>query len=218
MINRDKILGKKTVKKNGFTLVELMVVVAITALIAGFTMAEINSTSHKLKNAARTLHAKMQQAKLLAIKENCATYLDFDLDNNGKSDGTLNLNHCTWRDINNNELFTMKDINDSTVTSKYDSAEFVDETILPSGISIGAVASTDGGPTKGPPTTDPSIPTSGISYGGDRVTFNPQGTGSSGWFYLHAPSKDSSGTYAVGTNKVGRVRTWYCATNGDTWR
>ena len=112
----------------------------------------------------------------------------------------------------------MDDNAGNTVTSKYDSDEFVNETILPSGISVGAVNSSNGGPTKGPPTTEPSIPADGVSYGGERVRFNPQGTSTSGWMYLHAPNKDSSGTYAGGTNRAGRVKTWYWVTNGGAWR
>ena len=86
------------VSERGFTLVELMVVVAITALIAGFSFAEINSTSHKLKSTARTLRAKMQQAKLLAVKEGCNVFVDFDID----GDNNINSSYSLWRDIINN--------------------------------------------------------------------------------------------------------------------
>ena len=220
MVNKPQIQKKNSAPESGFTLVELLMVVAIIALIAGFTMGEINSTSHKLKGATQTLRAKMQQAKLLAIKENCNVFIDFDLDSNGTSNGTLNASYCIWRDVllPAAQTFTMKNIAGAAVTSKDKSVEFVEEIALPSDISIGTVNNSDGGPSKGPPTTDPTIPTSGISYGGDRISFSPQGTSSSGWTYLHAPSNDSSGTYAVGTNRVGRVRSWYWVTNGGKWR
>ncbi|MCK5681053.1 hypothetical protein KAI46_09635, partial [bacterium] len=64
-----------------------------------------------------------------------------------------------------------------------------------------------------------SIPaTSIISFSGDRVRFSSEGTGSNGWAYLHAPNKDSSGTYAVGSNNVGRVQSRYWVTKGGKWR
>ena len=187
-------------RRKGFTLIELMVVVAITALIAGFTVAEINSTSYKLKSAARTLRAKMQQARLLAVKENCNVFVDFDLDGGGTIDSFYTL----WRDLDN----------DNT----YDTGELIETVTLPNNISFGAVASGDGGPSKSASGTT-SIPSSTIiSFSGDSIRFSPQGTGSNGWAYLHAPNKDSAGTYAVGSNNVGRVQTRYWATNGGAWR
>jgi len=70
----------------GFTLVELMITVAIIALIAGFTFAEINSSSYKLKSAARNLKTAMQQARLGAIKINDIVNIDFDHNQDGTID------------------------------------------------------------------------------------------------------------------------------------
>ena len=211
MANNYQIAKKKSVAEKGFTLVELMVVVAITALIAGFTMAEINSTSHKLKGAARTLRAKMQQAKLLAVKENCYTYIDFDLN---PADGKIDQSYTLWRDT----------VNEATTTerNKYNGGdELIETVLLPNDIFFGAVASgDDGGPNKSASNTGTDAPPAdGISIGtATRFRFSPQGTGSQGWSYLHAPNKDSSGTYAVGSNNVGRVQNRYWVTNGGTWR
>ena len=202
MINRHKMPQKKSAPEKGFTLVELMVVVAITAIIAGFTVAEINSTTYKLKSTARTLRAKMQKAKLLAVKENCNVFVDFDLDGGGTIDSFYTL----WRDLDN----------DGT----YDTGapEFIETVPLPNNISFGAVTSGDGGPNKSASGTT-SIPGSTIiSFSGDSIRFSPQGTGSNGWAYLHAPNKNSSGTYAVGSNNVGRIQSRYWVTDGGTWR
>ena len=196
MVKRNQIQKKKLASDKGFTLVELMVVVAITALIAGFTVSEINSTSHKLKSTARTLRAKMQQARLLAIKENCNVFVDFG----------LNISSYTlWRDGDNNDTYT--------------AIELIETIALPNDISFGAVASEDGGPSKSAsPTSDTAPPADGISFGSNRVQFTPQGTASNAWAYLHAPNKDSSGTYAVGSNNVGRIQSRYWVTNGGAWR
>ena len=199
MTIRDRIQTRKTGPESGFTLVELMVVVAITAIIAGLTMAEINSTSHKLRGAAQALRAKMQQAKLLAVKECCNVFVDFD---------TSNDNYTLWRDLNNN--------------GSYDTGapELIETVALPNDISFGAVANgDDGGPDKSASKTGSTAPTANIiSFSGDSIRFSPQGTGSNGWAYLHAPNNDSSGTHAIGSNNVGRIQSRYWVTKGDRWR
>jgi len=190
--------NRKEDRRSGFTLVELMVVVAITALIAGLSLAEISSASHKLKGAAQTLRAKMQQAKLIAVKDNCNVYVDFDLDGGGAIDSFYTI----WRDLNNN--------------TSYDVAlELVEQVTLPSTIVFGRVASGKGGPsTSASGTSSTDI----VSFSGDSVRFTPQGTGSPGWAYLHAPANDAAGTYAVGSNNVGRIQTRKWVTNDNRWR
>ncbi len=203
MINKYQIQKKQSTPEKGFTLIELMVVVVIIALIAGFTVAEINSTSHKLKSTAQTLRAKMQQARLLAVKENCNVFVDFDLDGGG----TIDSSYTLWRDIDN----------DGTYDTGF--PELIETVTLPDNISFGAVASGDGGPNRSASNSGSTAPTTNIvSFSGDSIRFSPQGTGSSGWAYLHAPNKDSSGTYAVGSNNVGRIQSRYWVTNGGDWR
>ena len=202
MINKYKMPKKKSVAERGFTLIELMVVVAITALIAGLTVAEVNSTSYKLKSAARTLRAKMQQARLLAVKEDCNIYVDFDLDGNG----SVNPSYALWRDGDNDGTY------DAPV-------ELLETVALPDDLSFGAVSNANGGPGASPsPTSTVAPPADGISYSGDQLCFDSRGTSSNAWAYLQAPNKDSTGTYAVGTNNVGRIQTRYWATNGGAWR
>ena len=202
MINKYKMPKKKSVAERGFTLIELMVVVAITALIAGLTVAEINSTSYKLKSAARTLRAKMQQARLLAVKEDCNIYVDFDLD----GIGGVNPSYALWRDGDNDGTY------DAPV-------ELLETVALPDDLAFGAVSNANGGPGASPsPTSTVAPPADGISYSGDQLCFDSRGTSSNAWAYLQAPNKDSTGTYAVGTNNVGRIQTRYWATNGGAWR
>ncbi len=199
---RPKKLTYKLPPEKGFTLIELMIVVAITALIAGFTVAEINSTGYHLKSTARTLRSKMQQARLLAVKEDCNIYIDFDIDGNG----TINPSYALWRDGDNDGTY------DSPV-------ELLETVTLPDNISFGAVSIANGGPALSPSPTSTDAPdTDGISYGGDRLSFDPRGTSSNAWAFLHAPNKDSAGTYAIGTNNVGRVQLQRYVTNGSAWR
>ncbi|RLB66393.1 MAG: hypothetical protein DRH03_12260 [Deltaproteobacteria bacterium] len=201
MINNFQILKKKSTRESGFTLVELMVVIVIIAVIAGFTMAEINSSSYKLKGAAQTLRAKMQQAKLLAVKENCNVFVDFDLDGAGAIDSFYTL----WQDLDGDGNY------DTGVTPP----ELLETVNLPQRIAFGRVASGDGGPgTSASETASTDI----VSFSGDSIRFSPQGTGSQGWAYLCAPGDDSAGTYAVGSNNVGRIQTRKWVTNDNRWR
>ena len=199
----------------GFTLVELMVTVAIMAIIAGFTFGNMNTASYRLKTTAKILDGNMQKARLLAVKENCRVYVDFDLDSGGGSDGTVNNFYSLWRDMDNDATFDMLDASDNVVVNKKDSREFIEDVVLPNGISFGTVANGNGGPATGPGAV--ALHTDGISYGSNRASFSPQGTSSNGNAYLYAPANDEAGTHAVGTNAIGRVRSSYYATEGGDW-
>jgi len=87
---------------------------------------------------------------------------------------------------------------------------------LPNKISFGAVTNANGGPAASP-SGGANPATTVISYAGDIMSFSPQGTSGSGWVYLHAPADDEAGTHAVGTNNIGRVRSFYFATEGGGW-
>ena len=196
----------------GFTLVELMVTVAIMAIIAGFTFGNMNTASYKLKSAAKILNGNMQRARLLAVKENCPVYVDFDFND----DSTIDDSYTLWKDMNNNSSYddaTTDNNGDGTVNALDE--ELIEAIPLPSGASFGAVTNANGGPVNGPSGTPPSA--DGISFSGDRLRFSPQGTASSGWAYLYSPTNDEAGTHAVGTNNIGRVRSSYYATEGGGW-
>jgi prepilin-type N-terminal cleavage/methylation domain-containing protein len=215
IMSKPTYLQNSKLKSAGFTLVELMVTVAIMAIIAGFTFGNLNSTSYRLKSTAKTLKANMQKARLLAVKENCPVYVDFDLDSGGGSDGTVNNFYSLWKDLDNDNTFDMFDASGNAVVSKKDSREFIEDVVLPNGISFGTVANGNGGPATGPRAV--TLHADGISYGGNCASFSPQGTSGDGWSYLCAPANDEAGSHAVGTNKIGRVRSSYYATEGGGW-
>ncbi len=190
----------------GFTLVELMVTVAIIALVAGFTFAELNTDSYLLKTTARTLKGNMQKARLLAVKNSCPVYVDFDFDAPAGVDNGYTL----WQDFNQNGTCNdaTADNNGDGVIDAHD-AELIETVTLPNNISFGTVAASDGGPT-----APPDI----VTYGSYQLKFSPRGSSSNGYVYLYSPADDSAGTHRVGTNKIGRVRAQYYATGGGTWR
>jgi type II secretion system protein H len=69
--NRRKSIMMR-VNANGFSLVELLVVIAIIGIISGIALPSyIAKMPHRrLQTAARDLYGAMQQARLLAVKEN----------------------------------------------------------------------------------------------------------------------------------------------------
>ncbi len=189
----------------GFTLVELMVTVAIIALVAGFTFAELNTDSYRLKTTARTLKGNMQKARLLAVKDSCPVYVDFDFDDSNSADN----GYTIWQDLNQNGTCddATADNNGDGVTDAHDN-ELIETVTLPNNISFGSVTAGDGGPG-----------TNVITYNNNfRLRFAPRGSSSNGYAYLYSPSNDSAGTYRVGTNNIGRVKSQYYATGGGTWR
>ena len=71
-------------KKAGFTLTELMVVIAILALLAAFGIPNFMAwlPKHKLNSAADELVSTLQLSKLRAIREHTNVAVTFDFVNN----------------------------------------------------------------------------------------------------------------------------------------
>ena len=106
----------------GFTLVELMVVIAIIAIIASFTFAEINTASYRLKTVAHTMKAHLTQAKLEAVKKGCKVRLKINATNDGYSVSMLddsdppNEVGSPLRTVSYPGKFTFTSANDTTFT------------------------------------------------------------------------------------------------------
>ncbi|WYD79760.1 MAG: GspH/FimT family pseudopilin [Candidatus Electrothrix gigas] len=73
-------INKNTSNSNGFSFVELMVVIALIGLLSAIGLPSLlrNLPEKRLKNAARSLYADLQKAKLLAVKENKNVTVTFD--------------------------------------------------------------------------------------------------------------------------------------------
>jgi len=76
---------RRPITQQGFTLIELMMVVVIIAVIAGLTFGELNSSDYRLKTTARNMKTFMMQAKLQAIKRDCNVRVSINSNNDGYS-------------------------------------------------------------------------------------------------------------------------------------
>lgn len=194
----------------GMTLVELMVVLGLIALVTTVIAVRIQSAPYRLKSAVFQLRSLVQRARLEAVKHNKNVYLDFDAEDDGVLDTVV--------------LWIHTDAGESgpTYDPGEDAAVVSDRLFSPPGTStknptLGAVPASQGGPTTGAPRDGGTIPEDGVSFSGNRINFNPDGTSSTGTVYIHIPNQPRAGTYGLVINNAGRVYLRYFPTGGTAW-
>ncbi len=86
-------------KNSGFTLIELMVVIAIIGILLAVTVPNIMNwlPNYRLKGAARDLYSNMQKAKMEAIKSESNATITFNL-----PVGAITYDCVNYIDNNNN--------------------------------------------------------------------------------------------------------------------
>jgi prepilin-type N-terminal cleavage/methylation domain-containing protein len=158
----------------GFSLLELLFVLCIAGILATIATPVFSTwiPDYRLRGMAKELYADMHLAKTKAIKENDKYKIVF---NTGK---------------NNSYKFIKADgaIEKTVLFNPADSDSI---------ISFGC-----GDATKDATKAGGSPPSDGVSYTDNAVTFNPRGTGTSGYAYL-TNSKGSS--FAIGTLSSGVI-------------
>lgn len=72
---------RQSPKRSAFTVIELMIVIAIVGIIAGFAYPRVNFTQFRVDAAARTVRVALQNAERLAVTRQYDVVVSFDTTN-----------------------------------------------------------------------------------------------------------------------------------------
>lgn len=195
---------KHLASSSGFSLVELMVTVALVIMILGFFAAYTTSATFKLEGEANRVCAALQKTRMESIMRNKNTLLSFDIDNDGVIDNRLTL----WVDENGNNTYD-------------GGAELIESIAEGSNTAFGSVSSAQGGPSQPPPTCS-NIPADGVDFNttgnSNCARFSPNGTSTSGVVLVRSSNDSAAGTYAIVLSSVGLPRLWYFQPGTAGWK
>ena len=179
-----------SIKTSGFTLVELMVVIAILGIVGAIALPALINPENKARKAAREMMGDMQLARMSAIKTNKRHAIVFD---------TVANSYSICSDPGADNVWSTLADNTTGKTVMF--------TDYAAGISYGnGVAATNATVGGGP------FPADFVSYNFNVLTFNPRGTCSAGYVYLFY----GNSSYAVGTLSTGIVKIYRWS--GGAWR
>jgi prepilin-type N-terminal cleavage/methylation domain-containing protein len=171
----------------GFSLLELLFVLCIAGILATIATPVFSTwiPDYRLRGMAKELYADIHLAKMRSIKEN-DTY----------------------------KIVFITGGNDSYSFKKADGA--IEKTVLFNPADSDSIVSFGHGDATKDATKAGGIPPSdGVSYADNTVTFNPRGTGTSGYVYL---TNNKGSSYAIGTLSSGVVFVKKWDKNSKSWK
>ncbi|MBN1907898.1 MAG: GspH/FimT family pseudopilin [Deltaproteobacteria bacterium] len=178
---------QKDLRCKGFSLLELLFVICIAGILATIATPVFSTwiPDYRLRGMAKGLYADMHLAKMRSIKENDIYKIVFT--------------------TGGNDSYSFKKA-DGTV----EKTVFFNPAASDSKVAFGY-----GEATKDATKTGGSPPSDGVSYAGNAVTFNPRGTGTSGYVYL---TNSNGSSFAVGTLSSGVIHFKKWDRNSKSWR
>lgn len=199
MENKKYSMSKQKKKNSGFTLIEIMIVIGVITILSIVAVPNFLSwrTNMYVKACARDIYSSMQEARLLAVKNNSRTAIVFDTTNsryylcdNSGGDGV-------WDGTNDN---TGNGDNNIIQTYNLNKQVRYGHGNVPAGNSV----------------TGGAFPADNISYvtPDNVLSINSRGIGDGGYVYIE--NQDSNRAYAVGTQTSGLIRMlkW----DGGSWQ
>jgi len=186
-------------RQRGATLTQVIVTMGIASSLFLVGAHELMQwlPAYRLSAAARTLVIHIQRAKIQAIQRRSSSYLDF---NPGPSQSCRRA--LLWEDRNDNHRRDQRE-----------PARIAWDLAAHPGIEFGPFPQEFGGPARGPNKTSVTAGGSdGITFAGNRIKFNPDGTCSTGTIYLHNQRGE---TYAIRLRYNGLTQLWLH--HGGAW-
>lgn len=201
-----KLSGKTaTVDARGFSLIELLIVVAILGILSIAVGVHINTAKTKLKGFVFNTKTRFYQAKFEAVKRSRNVYVDFDFN----APAGLDNGFTIWMDENGDGSYVVAD-GDEII-----GAPVVFENLATVGRHGPEIYCNACGISGGPGNDGPGLKTvgDGVTAGApkNRFRFEPDGDSSDGLAYFYFPQGTAAakavkaGPWAIIVNTVGRV-------------
>ena len=200
--------------QNGFTLTEVILVIVIIGALAAVAIPNFLSwlPGMRLKAASRDILSKMQEARMLAIKDNRNYVIVFDVANN----------LYTIRDDSGPDHIPKNNDTAAENDGTYSNAEILETVVLTtygSGVTYGSGPATEDVPGNAAPFGSVSYAATAACGGLPNVVFNSSGTSGPGSGYVYLTNQNNNDSFAIGSLVSGSIRLLrWSGGGGNKWQ